>query len=247
MLQSKGTLEKSKVHFFIQEKGDLQMDQKTISPKEQRALDKVRADYTKQKPTRINVANYNALSFRNKWIKQRVGVFDKNQIAINNKLVENLLSSSDLLDTTSGRTDGAVSAQYTVIDRELLSELNNHMETVFDLEPFERKTLMDLIESSGKIPVIMMNDVDGAGRNRSFYPNNKIYALQQGAGNKDASKAVYLGDSHVIVDKDQINIQIHKIIPKRKDEAGNTTLLTEYTQYMFAIYVPKEKKYYVKG
>ncbi len=207
----------------------------------------IRADDTKQKPTRRNVANYNAVSFRNKWIKQRVGVFDKNQIAINNKLVDDLLSSSDLQDTTSGRTDSAVSAQYAVIDRELLSELIDHMETVFDLEPFERKPLMDLIESSGKIPVIMMNDVDGAGRKRSFYPNNKIYALQQGADNKDASKAVYLGDSHVIVDKDQINIQIHKIIPKRKDEAGNTTLLTEYTQYMFAIYVPKEKKYYVKG
>lgn len=128
-----------------------------------------------------------------------------------------------------------------------LSKLIDHMQAIFDLEPFERRPLIDLIESSGEIPVIMMNDVDGTGRKRSFYPNNKIYALQQGADNKDKDKAVFLGDSHVVVDKNQINIQIHKIIPKKKDSAGNITILTDYTQYMFAIYVPKEKKYYVKG
>jgi len=107
--------------------------------------------------------------------------------------------------------------------------------------------LMDLIESSGAIPVILMSDVDGTGRRRSFYPNNKIYALQQGADNKDKSKAVFLGDSHVIIDKDQVNIQIHKVVPKKNDSSGNTVFITDCIQYMFAIYVPKEKKYYVKG
>lgn len=50
-----------------------------------------------------------------------------------------------------------------------------------------------------------------------------------------------------MVDSNKINIQIHKIIPKKKDASGNVKVLTDYTQYMFAIYVPKEKKYYVKG
>ena len=149
--------------------------------------------------------------------------------------------------TSAGRTDGAATAQYALIGRDDLSTLIDHMQAVFDLEPFERRPLKDLIESSGDIPVILMSDVDGAGRKRSFYPNNKIYALQQGADNKDKSKAVFLGDSFVIVDKDQINIQIHKIIPKKKDSSGNESLITNCTQYMFAIYVPKEKKYYVKG
>lgn len=76
-------------------------------------------------------------------------------------------------------------------------------------------------QSSGYIPVILMNDIDGSGRKRSFYPNNKIYALQQGADNKDKDKAIFLGDSHVVVDTNQINIQIHKIIPKKKDSSSH--------------------------
>lgn len=207
----------------------------------------IRADNTKQKPTRKNVAAYNAVSFRNKWIKQRVGIFDKNQVTANNLLVDDLLASYEFQKTSAGRTDGAPTADYAIIDRDALSKLIDHMQAVFDLEPFERRPLMDLIESSGDIPVILMSDVDGAGRKRSFYPNNRIYALQQGADNKDKSKAIFLGDSHVVIDKDLINIQIHKIIPKKKDSSGSESLITNCTQYMFAIYVPKEKKYYVKG
>lgn len=222
--------------FYSIQSGEMQIDEILI-----------RADNTKQKPTRKNVAAYNAVAFRNKWIKQRVGIFDKNQIAINNALVDDMLSACEFQNTSAGRVDGVTTAQYTIIERDNLSKLIDHMQAIFDLEPFERRPLIDLIESSGEIPVIMMNDVDGTGRKRSFYPNNKIYALQQGADNKDKDKAVFLGDSHVVVDKNQINIQIHKIIPKKKDSAGNITILTDYTQYMFAIYVPKEKKYYVKG
>jgi hypothetical protein len=207
----------------------------------------IRADNTKQKPTRRNVANYTTVSFKNKWIKQRVGIFDKIQVKANNALVDNLLSSYTLIDTTAGRTDGAASAKYAMIDRESLSELIDHMQAVFDLEPFERKPLIDLLESSGQIPVILMKDREGSGRKRSFYNDNKIYALQQGADNKDISKATFLGDSQVIIDKDQINIQIHKILPMKKGSTGTANELTDFTQYMFAIYVPKEKKYFVKG
>ena len=221
--------------FYSIQSGEMQIDEILI-----------RADNTKQKPTRRSVAAYNAVSFRNKWIKQRIGIFDINQIDINNKLVDNLLSKYELKDTEVGRLDGKPSAKYTVVDRESLSELIDHMQAVFDLEPFERRPLMDLIESSGNIPVILMRDVDGSGRKRSFYPNNKIYALQQGADNKDSTKAVFLGDSHVVIDKNLINIQIHKIIPQKKDTLGNTSIFQNLTQYMFAIYVPKEKKYYVK-
>lgn len=222
--------------FYSIQSGEMQIDDILI-----------RADNTKQRPTRKNVATYNAVVFRNKWIKQRVGIFDKNQLIANNALVDNLLAHCTLQDTSAGRVDGTPSAQYTILDRTTLSGLIDQMQTIFDLEPFERRPLIDLIDSSGAIPVILMKDVDGNGRKRSFYPNNKIFALQQGADNKDKTKAVFLGDSHVIVDKDKINIQIHKIIPKKKNASGNENLLTDYTQYMFAIYVPKEKKYFVKG
>ena len=222
--------------FYSIQSGEMQIDEILIH-----------ADNTKQKPTRKNVATYNTVEFRNKWIKQRVGIFDKNQITVNNNLVDNLLSNVTLRPTSAGRSDGETTAQYAIINRDTLSTLIDHLQTIFDLEPFERRPLIDLIESSGYIPVILMNDIDGSGRKRSFYPNNKIYALQQGADNKDKDKAIFLGDSHVVVDTNQINIQIHKIIPKKKDSSGNIAILTDYTQYMFAIYVPKGKKYYVKG
>lgn len=207
----------------------------------------IRAENTKQKPTRKNVATYSTVSFKNKWIKQRVGIFDINQVHSNNLLVEALISSVDLIPTSVGRKDGNQSAQYAMVSRNDLSKLIDCMQAVFDLEPFERKPLIDLIESSGDIPVIIMNDNGGVGRKRSFYSNNKIFALQQGADNKDPNKVVFQGDSYVIVDKDKINIQIHRIVPKKKDIYGNEQIMTEYTQYMFAIYVPKEKKYFVKG
>mgnify|MGYP005770309833 CR=1 FL=1 len=207
----------------------------------------LRADNTKQKPTRRSVANYSAVSFKNTWIKQRVGIFDKNQVRENNQLVENLLDSFAMRGTCAGRTDDGISGKYTIVDRNDLSTLIEHMQAVFDLEPFERRPLIDLIESCGDIPVIVMNTPDEKGRKRSFYPNNKIFALQQGADKKDISKATYLGDSHVIVDKNSINIQIHKIVPKKKDSTGAEREYEEYTQYMFAIYVPKEKQYFVRG
>lgn len=207
----------------------------------------IRADNTRQKPTRKNVATYSAVSFKNKWIKQRVGIFDRKQVLDNNSLVDNLISAAVWEETDAGRTDGKTSAHYSIIRREDLTSLINHMQAIFDLEPFERRPLIDLIESSGDIPVILMNDQNGNGRERSFYSDNKIYALQQGADNKDKSKALYLGDSFVVVDKTKINIQIHKIVPKKKNHSGTVDTLQNFTQYMFAIYVPKEKKYYVKG
>lgn len=222
--------------FFSIQKGEMSIDDILL-----------KAEDTKQKPTRRNVASYNTVSFKNKWIKQRVGVFDLNQIKANNKLVDDFIALGDYSGTSAGRTDGKTSAKYAIYDRSELTQLIEHMQMVFDLEPFEKKPLRDLIDSSGSIPIILMNDLNGDGRKRSFYSDNKIYALQQGADNKDKSKALYLGDSHVIVDENSINVQIHKITPKKKNAHGDEETLADYTQYMFAIYVPKEKKYFVRG
>ena len=207
----------------------------------------VRAEGTSQRPTRRNVANYNAVVFRNKWIKQRVGIFDLNQVSENNRLVDDLFAGRNLLPTSAGRTDGAQSAEYVVMHHEDLLALIDHMQAIFDLEPFERRPLIDLIEDSEDIPVIRMPDVNGSGRNRSFYSDNKIYALQQGANDKDPERATYLGDSHVVVDPERINIQIHKVVPMKKNAAGVKVALNDFTQYMFAIYVPKEKRYFSRG
>ena len=124
----------------------------------------------------------------------------------------------------------------------------DHIQAVFDMEPFEKKPLKDLIESYEEIPVILMKDDEKDLRKRSFYQDNKIYALQQGADNADPEKAIYQGDTHVIIDDTKINIQIHKILPMRRNEnTKDKTELKEYIQYMFAVYVPKNKKYFVRG
>lgn len=206
----------------------------------------IHADNTKQRPTRKNVANYKTVSFKNKWIKQRVGVFDKLQLSINNQKIEELVSQLELMPTNAGRRDDNISAEYAIASNELLSNLIDQIQTVFDLEPFEKRPLKELIESEDNIPVVIMKGYHSEGRERSFYQNNKIFALHQGADSKDKDKAVYLGDSYVIVNKDKVNIQIHKILPKRKAVNG-TIVEKEFTQYMFAVYVPKEKKYFVKG
>lgn len=206
----------------------------------------IKADNTKQKPTRKNVATYTAVSFRNKWIKQRVGIFDHRQVAKNNAEVDSFLSTLQFRDLTAGRRDGMASAQVATVDRALLTKLIDHMEAVFDLEPFEKRPLKDLIESSGQVNIVLMKDNDGVGRQRSFYSNNKIYALQQGADNKNKDKAVFLGDSFVLANTNEINIQIHKIVPKKNID-GVSVILSEFTQYMFAVYIPKEKVYFVKG
>ena len=168
------------------------------------------------------------------------------KIIVEDDGIETFLATLSFSDLTAGRRDGLVSAQMASVDRNALTRLIDHMEAVFDLEPFEKRPLKDLIESSGCVHIVLMKDNNGAGRQRSFYSNNKIYALQQGADNKDKEKAVFLGDSFVIANPNEINIQIHRIVPKKKID-GVTVVQSEFTQYMFAVYIPKEKVYFIKG
>lgn len=208
----------------------------------------LKAEDTNQKPTRGNVASYYTVSFKNRWIKQRVGIFDGNQVKNNNQLIEELLNNYSFNDTSVGSKDDRKTAEYACIKKEKLGDLINHIQAVFDMEPFERDPLKDLIESYEEIPVILMKDDEEWIRKRSFYPDNKIYALQQGADNADPEKAIYQGDTHVIIDDNKINIQIHKILPMRRNEnTKDKKELKDYIQYMFAIYVPKNKKYFVRG
>lgn len=207
----------------------------------------LKADDTNQKPTRRSVASYNTVSFKNRWIPQRIGIFDCNQVKNNNQLIEELLDNFSFNDTSVGRKDGRKTAEYACIKKEKLGDLIDHIQAVFDMEPFERKPLKDLIESYEEIPVLVMKDDEKYVRKRSFYQDNKIYALQQGADNADSEKAIYQGDRHVIMDNNKVNIQIHKILPMKRDKNKGKNKLKEFTQYMFAIYVPKEKKYFVRG
>ena len=206
----------------------------------------IEATDTRQNPTRKIVASYKKHAFKS-WLRQKFGIFDVNQVENNNQLIEELLDNSSFDDTTNGRKDSGKTAEYAWIEKEKLIDLIDNIQGIFDMGPFERKSLKGLIGSDEKIPVIVMKDDEKDVRKRSFYQDNKIYALMQGADNPDPEKQIYQGDKHVLIDDKKVNIQIHKILPMKRNENGDKKELEEYIQYMFAIYVPEEKIFIVRG
>ena len=90
----------------------------------------------------------------------------------------------------------------------------------------------------------MWSDDNNKVRYRSIYnddAHDRIKALHQGANTTDVERLTYLGDQKVIVDPEKVNIQIHYISPG----LSKATRLCK-DQYMFAIYIPKDKIYFVK-
>ena len=205
----------------------------------------IQAENTKQKPTAKNKAKFKRISFKNRWIKQKFLVVNDEEISANNAHVENLISSiSTWALTTSGSTNGTHTAKYALFTAEQLITLIQSIDTAFDREPFNKRPVLELMGSSD-IPVILMwTDDNSKVRYRSIYNDaaqDRIKALHQGANTTDTSRLTYLGDQKVIVDPEKVNIQIHYISP------GLTkTNRIKKDQYMFAIYIPKDKVYFVK-
>lgn len=205
----------------------------------------IQADNTKQKPTAKNKAKFKKISFKNRWIKQKFIVIDDEEISANNTYVEELISSIPTwLPTTAGSTNGTNTAKYALFTSEQLKTLIQSIDTAFDREPFNKKPLLDLVGSSN-IPVILMwtDDYDKV-RYRSIYNDaaqDRIKALHQGANTTDTSRLTYLGDQKVIVDPDKVNIQIHYVSP-----GLSKSNRLDKDQFMFAIYIPKDKIYFVK-
>ena len=202
----------------------------------------IQSETTKQIPTSKQRVKYKKVLFKNRWLKQRFLVSDEKQIAENNEKLESLFRSVAWEDTTAGSKVGAVTAQYAYFSASILRDLINVIYGIFDYEPFQKKALVDLIDQDN-IPVILMNKEDAA-RYRSIYEHDfRIKALLQGANSTIPERVIYVGDSGVIIDKDKINIQIHKICPG----LNKAHPMYEKEQYMFAVYIPKEKTYFVKG
>lgn len=205
----------------------------------------IQAENTKQIPTAKNKAKFKKISFKNRWIKQRFIVTNGDEIAANNKKIQQLIASvTNWKTTTAGSTVNASTAQYAIFSAEQLITLIESIDTAFDREPFNKKPLVDLVSSSN-IPVILMwTDEDNKTRYRSIYNDaakDRIKALHQGANTIDEERLTYLGDKKVIVDPSKINVQIHYISPgfSKSKRLGKE-------QYMFAIYIPKDKVYFIK-
>mgnify|MGYP005765219889 FL=1 len=201
----------------------------------------IQSENTKQSPTSKQRVKYKKVAFKSRWIKQKYLVSDNGEIAANNAELEKLFSAASWRTTTVGSRIGNSTGRYAYFEAKMLKELINVIHGTFDYEPFQKKALTDLL-GQDNVPVILIGD-ENCPRYRSVYKQSfRIKALQQGADSTVAEKITYEGDSSVVIDKDKINIQIHKITPgEDKDHP-----LTEKTQYMFAIYVPKERTYFVK-
>ena len=193
--------------------------------------------------------DYKKIVFKNRWIKQRFIVDSTEKCSENNSHIRKLIGETSWQTTTAGSTKNSITAHYATLSSAKLKELIELIQNVFDYEPFQKKALLDLIGKEN-VPVILMtkeanvmNEAEWI-RYRSLYPlEMRIKALQQGADSSDADKMTYKGDSSVIVDDNKVNIQIHLIEPGYKD--GDK--LTALSQFMFAVYIPKQKKYFIKG
>ena len=198
----------------------------------------ISADKSSLRPTAPNKAKFKKIAFRKKWIKQKYIIRNIKTIKDNSTIINELLQKYDLKPTTKGSRDNSTTGYYAEIKSEDLASVINSIKTIFENEPFQKDAILELLDSQEVIIIKMLPEE----RQRSLYfDTNKIKALQQGADSKDKNKIKYEGDSFVIVNPDKINIQIYAIIPRENGEQKQ-----ELKQYMFAIYVPKEKVYFTK-
>ena len=206
----------------------------------------VLAEDTRQKATRKNVVTYSKITFKQQWNCQKLGVFDQNIVTSNNEKVDELKSLYKWMETRNGRKNkDAVTAHYSKIPVEKFIDLIENIDGVFESEPFNIAALKENLKNFTEINLILMDKNES--RKRSFYSDNTIKVLQQGADNKDKTKANYLGDSEVYINEDEVNVQIHTVIPKIQGCNNEEEILTGFEQYMFAIYFPKSVDYFARG
>lgn len=206
----------------------------------------VRAEDTRQKATRKNVVTYSKISFKQQWNCQKMGVFDREIVFENNNQIDIFKKQYNWIETKNGRKNkDEITAHYSKIPTIEFIDLIEKLKSVFENEPLNVSVLKENFKNYSTVNLILMDKNES--RKRSFYSDNTIKVLQQGADNTDKTKANYLGDSEVFIDKDEVNIQIHKVIPKKQGPSNEEIILTDYEQYMFAINFPKATDYFVRG
>jgi len=197
----------------------------------------INAEDTSLKPTRSNVAKFKRVNFVKRWTKQQLGIFDKLQLEKNNQIVQEFIEKNNFIETSVGRTDGNSSAKYQIVNSKEVIKFLSSLDGIFDMSPFNRKGLLMELAETDSVPVILMNNE----RKRSFDSQNRVNNIHQGPDKTEIEERKYNGDTEVVIDKNKINIQIHEILPKKGVE------LPDFKQFMFAIFAPKTKSYFMKG
>ena len=204
----------------------------------------VEAGSTRERPTRRQAADYRIVRFRSNWIKQKNGVFDRRILASNNEHVENLLKGLIFSEGCFGSAQASkTTCSFAYAPTSQVIAMFESLEGIFDDLSFSINDIRRVLTDE-EIPIIKMSHFD-TGRKRSFYstPNSmftRIKALHQGADSSLPEEVDYQGDKYVLVDRSRANLQIFRIIPLHE----KTERLMD-TQYMFALYVPSEKAYFI--
>ena len=208
----------------------------------------IEATNTNQKPTRRNVVDCSRITFKNSWdVYQKQINFDSNINENNNKIIDNFVSKYDLKSTTIGSNNNVETARYFSCGVNEIISLINSIDNFLIEDNNKRELILKILtENVNSLVYVEIIDNNGKPRERSFYPeSSKVKVLFEGYRPKgvDESKITYKGDKEVIIDKNMINIQIHKIIPKINDNV----LDYDNIQYMFAFYIPISKIFYVRS
>lgn len=204
------------------------------------------AENTNLLPTNKRRVSYDQVSFKQQqWSKQNyVLLNDPEKLKENNEIIENFIQSHNWNETTIGSPTNKITGMYINIQPNELEDILPLITSQMEYNVATSLTHM-IKQATEEIPIIFMhNSIDNpTPKIRSLQGNsNKIKELHQGVDTTDLSKQNYFGDRQVVIDRNKINIQIHKVTPKNKTLS---TMINE-TQYMFAIYFPCQTKCYIR-
>ncbi|WP_322354113.1 Z1 domain-containing protein [Paratractidigestivibacter sp.] len=189
----------------------------------------VLAEDSKQKPTRRAVADYFSIYTR-EWLKQRYRTSNREDIAHNNKCVQDFLNGLTFNDRSYARKDNNRSCREAFCTGACAAKFMQELQGIYVDDAFSQFEVKKVLGGADTIAVLLMTS-EGAPRHRSFYSadkKNMIKALHQ--GRSEDGKA-YLGDKNVISDSTTVSLQIFEICPEIDGIA-----LEDETQYMFAVY-----------
>ena len=153
-----------------------------------------------------------------------------------------MIASAHWYETTKGSQSNQVTGYFTNLKANHMQDIIKTVKNVFEYEPFQKDALLKLLDTD-EVVLIQMGDIKQP-RFRSLYKNEpRIKPLQQGASSLNKEKASFLGDRFIVIDESKINIQLYNVAPGKSKEDIDKSLI----QYMFAVYVPKEKVYFTRG
>lgn len=204
----------------------------------------ISGENTLLRPTSQNKAKFQKIKFKRRWAIQRFIVEDRSVIKENTDIINNLINSSVWKETKKGSQNSQTTGYYTLLQPDSIKGIIKAIKNVFENEPFQKDALLKLLDTDEVILIQIGNIKQEQPRFRSLYKNEpRIKPLQQGASSLNKEKSAFLGDRFIIIDENKINIQLYNVAPGLDKRNYDSSLI----QYMFAIYIPKEKIYFTKS